>query len=418
MAQNNFFSKLVYAFFKKIFSVQENKSRDIGLPKNIIVIRPHNQLGDLLSGVSLLRAIKETFPGSNLTLIVSPFNYPGVIKNKYIDRIVIFDKTKIFDPWYLDKLYHLFREPYDLAVVPVTVSISFTSNLLARITNAKIRIGAESLDDKENKSAFFFDRRVKIDWRKYPDSNVAERSLDILRPFGINTKNYRSEISFDEKDLAAAEEFIRASSDKPDYAPAGPYKPDYLQADRQILQNSGKTHTGDSTLQLHFKTKAEQSLAKNLNCFLAGFHVGAGKVPNRWSLDKYIELMTCLKENYNVKFYLTGSSSDTAEINYIKEKAKFQVGLFLNHTIPEVAALISLSDLFISNDTGIMHVAGTTNTPQISIFGPTNPFNWAPIGENKFFIRKSELIDEVTVEEVYGMCTIILGKKINEMKNA
>ncbi len=409
MTQNNFISKIVYTFFEKLFSVKENKSRDIGSPQKIIIIRQHNQLGDLLAGVSLLRAIKETFPASHLTLIVSPFNYPGVIKNKFIDRLVVFDKLKIYNPSYFNELYNLLREPYDLAVVPVTVSISFTSNLLARISNAKIRIGPESLNGKLNNSSFFFDRRVIIDWRKYPDSNVAERSLDILRPFGINTKNYRSEISFDKEDIKTAEEFISglklASSDKSNYAPLGHNESGYLPADQKILRETDKALTGGLNLNL------------NLN-FLIGFHVGAGKVPNRWSLNKYIELMTCLKENYKVKFYLTGSSSDMEEINYIKEKAKFPMGLFINHKIPEVAALISKTDLFISNDTGIMHVAGATDTPQISIFGPTNPFNWAPVGENKFFIRKSELIDDVTVEDVYAMCTKILSRKIKEINDA
>ena len=365
MAQNNFISELVYSFFKKLFSVKENNSVNIGDPKKIIIIRPHNQLGDLLAGVSLLRALKETFPECHLTLVVSPFNYPGLIKNKFVDRLVVFNKLKIYNPFYSIEFYKLLREHYDLAVVPVTVSISFTSNLLARLANAKTRIGAGSLDGKINKSSFFFDRRVSIDWRKHPDSNVSERILDIIRPFGINTKDYRSEISFDNKDIEAAEKFI-------------------------------------------------WNLNLNSNNILIGFHVGAGKVPNRWSLDKYIELMTRLKENYQVKFYLTGSSSDKEEINYIKDRTGFPMGLFINHKIPEVAAVISKSDLFISNDTGIMHVAGTTGTPQISIFGPTNPFNWAPIGKNKYFIRKSELIDDVTVSDVYELCTNILGGKSNE----
>ena len=57
-----------------------------------------------------------------------------------------------------------------------------------------------------------------------------------------------------------------------------------------------------------------------------------------------------------------------------------------------------------------MHVAGTTSIPQITIFGPTNPFNWAPIGENKYFIRKSELIDDVEVDDVLKLCDMILSK--------
>lgn len=380
MAQNNFFPQLVYSFFSKLFSVKENKSVEIGTPKKILIIRPHNQLGDLLAGVSLLRAVKETFPECRLTLIVSPFNYTGLVKNKFIDRLAVFDKLKIYNPLYFIRFYRLLKEEYDLAVVPVTVSISFTSNLIARISNSKIRIGPNSLNGKENKSAFFFDRRVNIDWRKHPDSNVSERSLDILRPFGINTKDYRSEISFDENDVQAAKSFLES------------------------LPAADKTR--------HEKFSSEAKI------FLIGFHTGAGKIPNRWSLDKYIQLMNELIERYPVKFYLTGSTSDKEEISYIKSRSAFDAGLFINRKIPEVAALISLSDLFISNDTGIMHVAGATETPQISIFGPTNPFNWAPVGKNKYFIRKSELIDDVSVSDVFEMCTGILDGKRNEINYA
>ncbi len=363
MADNKILTRLTYSFFKKIFAVEEEKSLNIGIPKKIIIIRQHNQLGDLLIGVSLLRALKETFPGCNLTLVASPFNYPGLIKNKFIDNLFIFDKKKLFNPIYLKNFLKLLKESYDLAIVPVTVSISFTSNLIARFSNSKIRIGAKSLNGKENKSIFLFDRRVEIDWRKHPDSNVAERSLDIVRPFGINTTNYKSEITFDDEDKKVADEFI-------------------------------------------------SSLKLRSNEYLIGFHTGAGKIPNRWSLIKFIALMAKLKEKYEVKFYLTGSSADMEEINYIKKNIRGEIGCFINKKIPEVAALISKSDLFISNDTGIMHVAGTTDTPQISIFGPTNPFNWAPIGTNKFFIRKSDLIDDISVEDVYSICNSILSKNI------
>ena len=58
-------------------------------------------------------------------------------------------------------------------------------------------------------------------------------------------------------------------------------------------------------------------------------------------------------------------------------------------------------------------MAGSTNTPQISIFGPTNPFNWAPIGENKYFVRKSELIDDV-----FSLCNILLAKSRKEINIA
>jgi len=361
MAANSFISNFIYSIFEKTLAVEENKSRDIGTPKKIIIIRQHNQLGDLLAGVSLFRAFKETYPESHITLLVSPFNYPGMVKNKYIDRIFVFDKKELFNPSYFVRLKKILTEEYDLAIVPVVVSISFTSNLLARLSNSKIRIGPQSLDGKVNKSAFFFDRRVSIDWRNHPDSNVSERSLDIVRPFRINTENYHSGISFDDEEMKNVEKFL-----------------------------------------------ADNNFDENKN--LVGLHVGAGKPSNRWSLQKYTLLINRLNSAHSINFYLTGSKTDKDEIDYLVNELDFKVGLFINRPIPEVAALISKSDLFISNDTGIMHVSGTTDTPQISIFGPTNPFNWAPIGPNKYFIRKSELIEDVVVDDVYQLSNIILNK--------
>lgn len=362
MPKENLATKIVYLFFKLLFSVNENPDRNISVPKKILIVRQHNQLGDVLAGVSLFRALKETYPESKISLVVSPFNYPGVTKNKFLNRIYIFDKKKLFNPVYFYRMLKFLREGYDLAIVPVLVSVSFTSNLLARISKSETRIGPKSLSGKINPSAFLFDRRIDLDWRKHPDSNASERSLDIVRPFGINTNNFKSEITFNGVDTASAKKFVEGFSD--------PSK-------------------------------------KNL----IGLHVGAGKANNRWSLEKYASLIKKLENNFAANFYLTGGWAEKEELNYLIKNVNINFGKFINQPVPQIAALISMSDLFISNDTGIMHVAGTTDTPQISIFGPTNPFNWAPIGLNKYFIRKSELIDDVSVEDVYNLCKLILSKK-------
>ncbi len=124
--------------------------------------------------------------------------------------------------------------------------------------------------------------------------------------------------------------------------------------------------------------------------------------------------MRKLNENYLVDFYLINSGTQNSTVNFIKKNINFSIKLLTNRSIEEIAAVISKSDLFISNDSVIMQIAGSTATPQISIFGPTNPFNWAPIGANKYFIRKSELIDDIAVDDVYHLCELILIRKGNE----
>jgi len=359
MAGKSFPSNFLISFLKKIYALDENPNRTLTDIKKILIIRQHNQLGDMLAGVSLLRAVKEKYPQSHLTLLSSVDNYYGVIKNKFIDELIVFDKRKMFNPFEFIKFFKMIRRNFDLAIVPATVSISFTSGLIARLSDSRTRIGPRSLDGKINESNFLFDRRVDIDWRKYPDSNVSEHILEIVRPFGIDTNNLSSQISFDEDDLTEAEAFI-------------------------------------------------SDIKHNSEARIIGLHVGAGKPANRWSLINYVELIKKISDNYECIFYLTGSDSDKDEIDFVTCNVKINLNKFLNKEIPQVAALISISDLFITNDTGIMHVAGTTSTPQISLFGPTNPFNWAPCGKNKIFLRKSDLIDDIQVTEVFDVCKILL----------
>lgn len=363
MSKTNPISRLLFFILRLIFAVKESADKDLGNPKKILVIRQHNQFGDLLASVSVFRAIKETYPEAELSVLVSPDNFYAITKNKFIDHYFVFNKSAILTWQYLKNLKHFLHSDYDVVIVPATVSISATSCMLSRFSDAKKRIGPEELDGKPNKLNFLFHHRIKLSWLLHPDAHVSDFSLDILRPFGINTHNYKAEISFDDTDKFFAQGFIL------EYIKAG---------EKPVI----------------------------------GFHVGAGKPPNRWPLDNYVRLIEQLKSEFSAAVYLTGSSSDKEELEYVQSKLTDEIVVFKNKTIPQLAAIINESSLFITNDTGVMHVAGSTNTSQISIFGPTNPFNWAPVGDNKLFAHKSEFISDVTYEEVYEMCNVILTDKL------
>jgi ADP-heptose:LPS heptosyltransferase len=42
------------------------------------------------------------------------------------------------------------------------------------------------------------------------------------------------------------------------------------------------------------------------------------------------------------------------------------------------AAVLASARLCVSTDTGALHLAAAFHTPQIALFGPTNPFHWRP----------------------------------------
>jgi len=351
MAAKNPLSKFLLKIFKHFFELKENISDNLGEVNSILVVRQHNQLGDVLVGLSFVRALKEKYPKAKINFILSNQNYKSLVGNKNIHSFFVFDKKKIFNFNYLKSFIKFIRRGYDVCFVPVTVSISFTSNFISRLSKSRVRVGANSLNGEINPSNFLFDRRIDLDWRKHPDSHYADRILDLIRPFGIDTKNFSPEVFFDESHRNEAEKILT------------------------ILK-------GNSSQKI------------------IGIHPGAGKPQNIWNLDKVIALIEKLKNDFGFIVYLEGTDADKNELDYIKSKLSTSLPEFRNKSIQETAALIELSDLFITTDTGTMHVAGSTNTAVISLFGQTNPYNWAPIGENKYFIRKSDLIDDIEVDDV------------------
>ncbi len=365
MSLKDYFRKVIINILEKFLAVPEVLDKSLGNPKNILVIRQHNQFGDLLASVSLFRAIKEIYPNSHITLIASAQNYYAVDKNKFIDEIFVFKNNKIWIPNYIFRLKKLLRRDWDLTIVPVTVAVSLTSCILTGLSKAKIKIGPKELNGDKNNLAFVFNHRLKLDWRKCPDAHVSDFILDIVRPFGIRTKNFSTSVFYDDGDIKTANEFIGSLFPKED-------------------------------------------------CPLIGFHIGAGKQQNRWPLEKFVELIERIKKKMSVRIYFTGSDADKDELDFMKKHCCKESGYFLNKSIPQLAAIISLSNIFITNDTGVMHVAGATVTPQISIFGPTNPFNWAPVGPTKYFLRKSEFVSDVSVDDVFDLFNYLMEKQKNE----
>ncbi len=336
--------------------------RDI---KKILVVRQHNQLGDMLCAVPLLRALRQKFPHAKITLITSSVNYEVMKDNPYIDEVLNFDKIEFLkSPKKFFDFIRKIKSGFDIAIVPSTVSISTTSNLLSYISKARIRIGPKSIDGKENQTAFLFNYQVILDWRNETMKHQTERNLDIVRPFGIDTEDLSYVIPSFDDDKEFAREFLK---------------------EREKFN------------------------------FVIGYHPGAGKTANRWDASKFAELAIKLAEKFNALTLITSGPMDDEPVKRMIDKieGKLKYLILKNEKISKLVAVIESIDLFITNDTGIMHVAGATKTPVISLFGPTNPYQWSPLNKDKFFIwSKTGNINDITVEQVYKLAEEILLRKI------
>ncbi len=60
-------------------------------------------------------------------------------------------------------------------------------------------------------------------------------------------------------------------------------------------------------------------------------------------------------------------------------------------TVAEALALVSMCSLFLSNDSGLMHVAAALNIPQVALFGSTDPQKTAPLNDRAVVIHPEQI---------------------------
>ena len=62
----------------------------------------------------------------------------------------------------------------------------------------------------------------------------------------------------------------------------------------------------------------------------------------------------------------------------------------MEENITQTYSFIKRSNLFIGNDSGLMHLAAASNIPTIGLFGPTNDKLYAPFGDKCYIVRTKE----------------------------
>ena len=61
-------------------------------PRRILVVRQHNQMGDMVCATPCFRALRETWPEARTALVTAPVNRQVVDHNPHLDRILLFDR--------------------------------------------------------------------------------------------------------------------------------------------------------------------------------------------------------------------------------------------------------------------------------------------------------------------------------------
>lgn len=126
---------------------------------------------------------------------------------------------------------------------------------------------------------------------------------------------------------------------------------------------------------------------------IVGFHPGSGPFMayKRWPVDRFSQLADAISYKYRARIIVFGG---TEEIDLAIKMADLMETRPIiaagKTTLKQVAAIIERCNLFVSNDTGLMHIACAVHTPVVAVFGPTDPVRTGPWGGIHTVVQKKQ----------------------------
>ena len=113
----------------------------------------------------------------------------------------------------------------------------------------------------------------------------------------------------------------------------------------------------------------------------AVFHPGSARAEKFWEPERWAEIIEFAANELGVVPVLSGSGTELerAHLAAIREKLRTALlDLSGQLDLLTLAALIERARLLVTVDSAPMHLASAAGTPQVILFGPTNPFHWRP----------------------------------------
>jgi ADP-heptose:LPS heptosyltransferase len=126
---------------------------------------------------------------------------------------------------------------------------------------------------------------------------------------------------------------------------------------------------------------------------LIAIHPGASCPSKIWPNERFAQVADKLIDRYGVKALIIAGPKDIALAQNVMQRMRHPaVNLAGKVSLSQLASALKRCQLFISNDSGPVHIASSVGVPVISIFGRNqkglSPKRWGPVGEKDKVIHK------------------------------
>lgn len=291
-------------------------------------------LGDVVLTTPLLTTLKKQFPDAHLACAIQPSWRPVLEHSKVVDEIIPFDKKGAEKGFFKTLAFAkiLRKKKFDIALCPHP---SFRSGLILRLAKIPARIGFET-----SSGNFFFTRLLP---HASSDHEIF-RVLSLLDALNI---------------------------DREDWTRTPAIKPNPAVDVENILHPLGidTEKTG-----------------------VVGLHPGSVWKTKKWLPEKFARVCNIIAKK-GLPVLVFGTENETDLVNEVVNAADDEnVFPVIGLSLEELIALFSKLSLYITNDSGPMHIACALGIPVVAIFGSTVPAQgYSPVGDLSTIVQAERL---------------------------
>ena len=301
-----------------------------------ILLTRTDRIGDVVLSTPVIKAIRDSYPDAHIAFMVRPYAEALVDGNPYLDEVIIYDKFGKHKS-FLNTIRFalgLKKKKFDLAIM---LHPTNRSHLIAFFAGIPKRIGYD------RKLSFLLTKKVphtKQEGKKHE----SEYTFDLLKEINIIGKPDELFVPLHRKDLDKVDEIFEKNN---------------LSKDDTIIT----------------------------------VNPGASCISKKWSADNFAILSDEIVSRFKAKIIIVTDKASIENATQVESKMQNKpINLAGKTTVGELAVIISKSNLFISNDSGPVHIAAAVGTPVISIFGRKDPGlspkRWGPLSKKSAVFHK------------------------------
>jgi lipopolysaccharide heptosyltransferase I len=300
-------------------------------PDRVCLIKP-SSLGDVVNALPVVAALRSVWPSARISWVVNRGLRGLLDGHPDLDEVIAFDRGSArFSPRgfvvLVDFLRELGRRRFDLTI---DLQGLFRSGLMSAATRAPVRVG---LADAREGASRFYTHRIDAPLEA---SHAVDRLLKVAEAFGAAPADPRFAIVVPDADRTWA---------------------------REILSKIPRLR-----------------LVVNL---------GARWPTKRWPPEKFAEIARRASQRSGAGLVAVGAGEDRPFVDAFARNLEGQTFLDLcgRTTLTQLAAVAGEADVFVSNDTGPLHIAAAVGTRVVGIYTCTRPEWNGPYGPKAVAVR-------------------------------